>query len=484
MSSKLLQFNLSPEILQSFRKNRSIPVDFFNKNGQTLIHKKEDASDLDLERVERFIQQGIYYREEDSKKIHKTPEPKKPPSSALSDSKLLNEKHASEMSSAAEDILEQLRSTPFNNSTAQRSASVLEKVFVDFKTQPDASNGILNIFELMSQRNEAIPTEMMVKRSIVAMSIKTRGMISVLQSNISKDTEEIVNYLMLVSFLCDISYTKMNISTSKELSQEEYKYIQTHPLISYLMLAHVETIPSIVKQNILLHHHPIRIQGFPNNNYPNLPAMKQKLIRLQEKYKDSPEKAPLVKDITTQLQLLTKNILYDEDANILSIASSFASLTTKTAWRPAFSASKAIRQMINQSLFTYSNRIMRDFLDHSAMSLCDNNKIIKEGSFIILAVSDNENRIVQFEVALVVSITHLQSKPGLRRIGTINPQIGRNPRLTIININLESFKKDPRRAYYELVQDNSRRIIYLIDAEEEPKAQETFLKASSGLKIG
>ena len=475
----LTKFDFSEEVLNSFRHNKTIPVDFYNKDGQILIHKKSTATEVEVNRVERFIAQGIYYRNEDAQKIRRKSSNSKRMPPALSSTKLLSKKHADEMSTSANEILEHIRSAPFNSHNAQKSAAVLEKVFVDFKSQPDAMNGIVNILDLMNEHNESSRVEMMVKRSIIAMSLKTRGLSNAAQDNNPRTMEELVNRLMLISFLCDISYTKMDIPTDKELTSEQYQHIQNHPIISYLMLAHVENISTEMKQSILLHHHPIRsVSGTVNNNYPSFPSIKQSLATLCQKYQDNANKAAFLMDAQRQIQMLEKNVSYDEDANIIAIASAFASLTSNVSWRASYTASQAVRQMINLSLFTFSNRTMREFLDHIAMSLCDNQQIIKKDNFIIIAVSDNQSKVTQFEVAKVINITHLQSKPYLRRIGILRPTIICKPRWHISDINLATFKSDTRRAHYDLSLDNSRRIVYLIDADEDAQACEVFHKAS------
>ena len=62
---------------------------------------------------------------------------------------------------------------------------------------------------------------------------------------------------MMSSLFCDIGLSKMDIPRGKGISLKQLEYIKQHPLISYLMLAHLNMDPKI-KRNILAQHRPLR----------------------------------------------------------------------------------------------------------------------------------------------------------------------------------------------------------------------------------
>ena len=472
--SLLKKFDFSEEAIKRFREKCSIPVDFYNKRGQILIHKKDEASQTDIDRVMRFVEQGIYYKSEDEIKIKASPRKKEEPIPELSDAKLLSKEHALSMSRANAEMLEVLRVSSLGMNTLKKSSSVLDKVFTDFKSQPDAMNGILNIVELCEDLDTNYLSKVMVKLAAVAMAMKTRGMQTLGQTDY-KNMLESVSALMLSAFLCDISYLRMKIPTGKRLSIQEYEYIQQHPIISYLMISHNRSLDPRVKHNVLLHHHPIRAAQL-SNNYPSMQTIKNKLQALQEQYRNKSKHEEIVEDIEEQLGLLDKNITYDEDVNILSIASVFASLSSDMPWRKALEPVQAIRRLINKSIFNHTYRITREFLDYSAMNLCHNKRIIEEGSYLLNLVQSDERNMLRYEVSQVESISRFQSRPGLRRIGILMPKIEKCPQLQITSLNLESFQRDPRNAYYDLGLDKSRQIAYLIDPIEDKEAYEKFSK--------
>ena len=477
--SNLKRFDFSDELIKSFQKKQIIPVDFYNRDGQILIHKKGGATQTDINRVLRFLDQGIYYKAEEESKISLPKKEKKP--QVLSETKLLAKEHAIAMSNTSAELIDAVKSSSVNTHALKKSRSVLNEVFTDFKNHPDAMNGIVNIIEICQDVDTSYVSKVMIKLAAVAMAIKTRGLLVTSQQEYKKMMKS-VNDIMLSSFLCDISYLRMKMPKGENLSIQEYEYVQQHPIISYLIVAHAEELNSEVKQNILLHHHPIRT-ALPSNNYPSMKVIKKKLKILQEQYINKGVHRSIVVDIQKQLDLLDRNISYDEDANILAIASAFASLSSDVPWRKALPPIQAIRKIINKNIFNYTYRITREFLDQTAMSLCHNQKIIKEGDFLVNIVQNELGESIQYEVARVESISHLQSKPGLRRIGVLKPKIERAPQLQISQLNLESFQQDRRHAYYDLGLDNTRRIAYLIDPIEDEEAHEKFSNLKAHFSI-
>ena len=475
----LKKFDFSEEVIKSFQEKRSIPVDFYNKTGQILIHKKTEAKQIDIDRIMRFINQGVYYKVEDEVKVKKGPAKGKvkEEEASLSDIKLLGKKDIIAMSNANIKLLETVKKSSINMTTLKKSQAILNEVFRDFQAQPDAMNGIVNIVELAQSVELNYLSKVMIKIAAIAMAMKARGMQRLSQKDYKAILED-VSCIMLSAFLCDISYLRMIMPKGASLSMEEYQYVQQHPIISYLMIAHNRELNSKIKQNVLLHHHPIRTAQ-ASNNYPSLATIKNKLRTLQQHYQQETKHEEIVQDIEEQIILFNKNISYDEDTNMLSIASTFASLTSDVPWRKALDPIKAARKLINKSIFNYTYRITREFLDHTVMSLCHNQKVIEEGSYILDVVQNEEREDFQYEVSQVEDISHFQSRPGVRRIGILKPKIERCPQLQISDLNLESFRRDHRNAYYDLGTDNSRRISYLIDPIEDKEAYEKFSSLKS-----
>ena len=88
-------FEFTPEVIDGFRENKEIPVHFYNKDGQILIYRKENASDTEIERILRFVDQGIYFDLNDADKLGLGEKREVP--EGLTDTKLLSEQHAEEL---------------------------------------------------------------------------------------------------------------------------------------------------------------------------------------------------------------------------------------------------------------------------------------------------------------------------------------------------------------------------------------------------
>lgn len=473
--SRFKQFEFTEEIINSFREKREIPVHFYNREGQILIYKKSEATDTEIERILRFVRQGIYYDVDDSQKLGLEKQREIP--EGLSDTKLLGEKHAEELSRNAGELFDQLKRTSVTSIQTKGASERLARVFSDFENQPDAMIGLVNILELMQGKERAIEVEMAVKRTVVAMALKTRGM----QAQTHKERDrmnEMVNILMMSTMLCDIGYFRMKMPVTPNLTPEQMEYIKNHPLMSYIMLAYEKSIDERIKFNILTHHHPLK-EGKENNNYPTGKQLISKLNTLQEKYQADLSKRKIAESMREQIRLLSADLPYNEDANIIALSSEFASLTTKTAWREAFPPLRAVRMIINNSHFTYTPRIIREFLDYVAISLCDNQKILNEGDFIIVAARTFEGK-TYFEVCQITEINRHQSRPGIDRLATIFPEIDQKPRIRFCDFNLTSLKPDPRHAHYELAMDDSRHIVYCVDPEHDQQLYEELTKLVAG----
>ncbi len=455
-------FEFTEETIQGFREKKEIPVHFYNKDGQILIYKKDNATESEIERLLRFVKQGIYFNIDDRDRLGLKHAKREIPD-GLSDTKLISEQIARDLTAETSDLFIQLKQTSITAFQANRTAERMTSIFSDFENQPDAMVGLVNIIEMMKGINVGDDIERATKRTVVAMAMKTRGMKAATHRDAAR-LKEMVTILMTSALLCDIGYAKMNLPDTNSLSQEQMNYIHNHPMMSYMMLAHEPTIDPRVKRNILLHHHPLK-SGIPGNSYPDIKWIISRLLALKEKYAGDRSKTAVLEDIGRQLTLLQTDTPYDEDANILSLASEFASLTSNVSWRKAFEPERAVTMIVNNSFFSYPDRIIREFLDYLAISLCDNKKIIKEGDFVILSVRLSSKSY--FEVCQVTESSRYQSKPGVDRFATIYPEIEKSPKLHFKLFSKENLKPDPRYAHYELSIDDSRHIIYIVDPEHD-----------------
>lgn len=464
----LEKFDFSDEIIDSFKERKTIPVHFYNKDGQVLIHKKEEATSEEIDRLLRFVKQGIYFDQAEIDKLSgKRPVRNVP--EGLTDTLLLSEQIAEELTVDTSEIFYELKKTSLTSVHAKRASNRLASVFNEFENQADRMTGLVNIVDLMSGKNAGPEVELAVKRTVVAMAMKTRGMVAQSQSDQQQISDSLQN-LMMASLFCDIGLYKMKLPEQTGLTSEQMSIIRNHPILSYLMLAHQPDINYAVKRIILMHHSPLK-QGVPGNNYPTHRMIFNKLAGLFEKYSADPARAGIAKDIGVQLAYLKRDLAYDEDANILAIASEFASLTSKVAWREPFEASQAVKMIVNNSYFTYPERIIREFLDHVSISLCDNEKVIKERDLVILAARSSKGE-TYFEAAMVNEVDRYQSKPDVLRLGYIKPSYQKEPKFRFMKFSVDSLTVDNRKAQYFLKKDDTRRIVYILDPEQDAELYE------------
>lgn len=471
-------FTLTPEVLESFRSKKQIPAHLYSKEGQILIHSKENATDTEIERLLRFADRGIYYNVDDADTLGIKPDRRSIPD-GLSDTKLIGQEAAEHLTRETSEIMTRLKEQAITADLARRTKSTLGDVFTRFESQPDAMIGLVNILESMRDVSGTYDVQLAVKRTVVSMAMKTRGMNAVGMRERER-MNDLVSVTMVSSLFCDVGTARMKMPTGTPLTDEEMKYVRNHPLMSYLTIAHQEEIDPRVKRNILVHHRPMR-QGLPGNNYPELKSLLARLTHLAESYRGEYSKAAVVTDLNRQIASLKNDLPYDEDANILGLASEFASLTSETAWRAAFPAERAVRMIINNSYFTYADRGIREFLDHTAISLCDNKKIITEGDFVILASRTMEGKNY-FEACQVTTASRFQSRPGVDRIAEIVPVIRQSPRIAFGGWQLDTLRPDRRFAHFELAQDDTRRIVYAVDPEHDAELYEKLVSLVAGRK--
>jgi HD-GYP domain-containing protein (c-di-GMP phosphodiesterase class II) len=466
----LAKFEFNEESISYFHESKLIPLNFYNKSGQILIHQKINAAESEINALMKFRDQGIYFQESDADKLKK---PKRAIPEGLTDTKLLSEETTHALVHDFSNIFTELKSSSITAISARKMKDTVNDVFQKFEKQSDAMTGLVNILELMNTGKIDHELQTAIKRTVVAMALKTRGMTH--QS--SKDAKymgEAMSNLMVSCMLCDIAYLKMTMPVGRGLNSNEMQYIKNHPIISYLMIAHEEHIDPVVKHNVLLHHRPSALDG-TSNNYPTRNVISQKLAVMYQEYSKIPEKRTVANSIAQTLTELKQDIKYDEDVNILALASEFASLTTDVPWRKALSPVIASKMILNNSYFTYSARVTREFLDLVAISLCDNQMVLKLGDFVIIALETSSGN-PYFELCKIIEITRLQSRPSVVRIGSVNLKIDKEPKLTLNGFDHKSITLDKRNAKYHLENDLTRRMIYVVDKDINPELFEFLVE--------
>jgi len=476
--SKFQPFEFNEDVISRIREAKEIPVHFYNKDGQILIYQKSDASESEIERLLKFVDQGIYYDVNDSEALGLKKTERDVPE-GLTDTKLISQQVADDMTANTTELFDELKKSSMTSFQTRRTTEQLTDVFDSFENQPDAMVGLVNIIEMMKDQDASSSVQLSVKRTVVAMAMKTRGMQAQSHRD-KKKLNELSSILMTSAMLCDIGTMRMNLPTHAGLSDKEMIYIRNHPLMSYMMLAHDPGIDPRIKHRVLCHHRPLK-EGVIGNNYPETKWLLNRLKATQEKYADQPDKQNIMTDIKEQIGTLGLDIPYDEDLNIIALASEFASLTSDVPWREAHSAVRAVQMIINNSYFTYSDRILREFLDYTAISMCDNEKILREGDFIIVSSRGRDEK-TYFEVCEITSSSRYQSRPGINRIATIRPIIEKSPKISIAGFDLDSIKPDPRFAYYELSKDDTRHIAYCVNPHYDRELYDRFKDLTSSRK--
>ena len=469
----LKKFEFTDEIIEKFRQNNEIPVHFYNQKGQILIYQKSDTTEKEISALLKFLDQGIYYKEEDSEKLGLKKKREIP--EGLSDEVVVDKKMINDLMEDTTEIYDHLKETSISSIHTKKLRSRVDTIFTSFEKNPDSMNGLLDIVEIMHDL-PYYEVEIASKRTVVSMAMKTRGM----QAQSYKDRsmlQESTSILMMSALLCDIGFLKMNIPRDKGIDLKQLNYIKQHPLMSYLMLSHT-ALEAKIKKNILCQHRPLRDNAV-GNNFPALQWIIDQLTAYITKLKDDPKKAPLVNDMVQQIALLKQEAPYDEDANILALASEFAALTTAVPWREPIHPKEAVKSIVNSSFFSYTERIIREFLDYVAISLCDNEMILHSGDFVVIAIR-HANQKPYFEVCCINYIDRYQSRPAVQRVATIIPRIEKIPKLRISGFSLESIRP-ARTAHYDLSRDSSRNIMYIIDPETDKGIHDKLVSLSGEL---
>lgn len=452
-------FEFTDEFIANTRKSLKIPVHFYNKDGQILIYKKEIASRDEIERLFRFIGQGIYYNNDDKQKLNIKPSSEIP--EGLSNTKLINGKYTKDLTHNTEELFNELKRASFTSMHAKETSEKLESLFTDFSRQADAMTGLVNVIDHMQISKASFDVKTAIKRTVIAMALKTRGMHAGLNYKDRKQIKEQITNLMLSSLLCDIGCYQMEMPKDNRLTINQMDYIKNHPIMSYLMLAHEPELNFQIKSCILTHHRA-KQEDMNNNNYPKIKNLIIKLSDIAKKFKDIPNKKIVVDNIIKQIKIIKSDQQNIYDSNVLAIASEFASLTSQTPWRPAFTPERAVKMIINNSYYSYTSRTIKEFLDYVAISLCNNRMIFNKGDYIITASDLHSGKSI-FEVCQINNINRFQSRPGITRMATVEPETSNIPKLMLEGFDLNKIKLDTRKAHYELTMDDTRRIVYFID---------------------
>lgn len=474
---KLAKFELTEESLNSFRKNQNIPINLYNKDGQILIHKKKNPTEADFGKLLKFEMQGVYFLISDLNK-GKSAVKKAEEDTSGKNTKLFDKERTTKFAQQSAALIEDLRQTSFKSDQAVFVQNSVNEILTDFTSNPDFESGIFNILEILSVAGVSLESELMTKRTVVAMGMKVRT------KKIVNDGQEISNKkdhlnIMMASYLSDVGYTRIDDRKNQPvLSKEDYFSIQQHPIISYLMTLTAPEIDTAVRTLILNHHRPYRGVGV-NNNFPDERLMFKKLMSVRDKYSKEVGRERIIQDIEQQLHLQENSVTsasFEEDIAILSLASEYASLTSNQPWRPAFKSSTALKMILNDSFFSYSNKNIRHLLDYVGSSLTNNENIINYGDFVITASVDSEKR-AHFDICLVLDVGRYQTRPKLQRICTIKPIFKKENKFKIADFDLSQIRPDRRKAIMDLSQHSgSTRVIYVIDEELNPSLYEAVYK--------
>jgi hypothetical protein len=281
---------------------------------------------------------------------------------------------------------------------------------------------------------------------------------------------------MMGGMLSQIGKAKMNLPEGGALTPEQRAYMRKFPLLSYLMVAHETTVSFEVKRLILNQKRTLP-ENTASNNYPEFRWLTSTLQNLVQD-NDKRGKKEVAGDILRQLAGIKEFVVYEEDVNILSLATDFAALTTESSWRAANDPIMAIKHILNSSFYQYGPKVIRDFLDHISMSLSHNQKVIKNDDLLILAMTMQSGQ-TYFEVVRVVEVGRYQSRATVQRLGVLHMETLTVDGVKKIVFQPETFRADPRKIRISLGQDFLRRIIYVLDPEIDAELHDKILKKIS-----
>ncbi|PNV75134.1 hypothetical protein [Leptospira inadai] len=463
-NSHLTRFDFAEEAMDVFMEANCIPVNFYNKNGQILIHKKINASPEDIFRLKKFEEQGIYYLSADRGKFLVQEEPAPEADVQPKPAQTMDPFHMQRLATEAASLLKELKNTSLNGGHINKVNKEIDHILTDFTQCSDVTYGLGSMMNVFKNCKVDVDSEILTKRTVLAMALKLKGMKMLTKKDSEENRLKPFN-LMLASYLTDIGKAKMRIPNSPKLTDEEQKYMRFLPIVSYLMIANLPNIDSSVKSTVLNAKRTFRGDG-PSNNYPNVDTIVKILSEKMDLCKKDPERIIQFEDMRNQLKALQSLSYSTEDASIISIAGEFASLTSPQNWRDAYDELDAIRFILNQSFFSYNDRTIRDFMNLMAHSLSMN--VFRKGDYVVVTSIDTDKKF-HFELCMVQAMMTNQSRPLLKRIGSLRPIITNNGKLKISGFDLNSFVLDNRMAEFNLSEVmDPRRIVYVIDRKLDP----------------
>jgi hypothetical protein len=465
-SQKFTKINLNETIIQKFAELGSFPADMYNKSGQIIIKRKVNPNSDDFAKLLKFNSQGIYFLASDlerfniSRLSHRIP-PKR------NDTKIIDPQKVREFAKRASILIDELRRESFSSEQAIGIQNSINEILTDFTSNPDFETGIINVLEILGGAGVSLESELMTKRTIVAMGMKVRNRKLNPETDLKSNNIHHLNLLM-ASYLSDVGNTKLKLSSETKLSLNEYLIYQQHPILSYIMTLNAPEIETEVRTLILNHHKPNN-EATLNNNFPKARQVFTHLMKVRDLYLKHVNRESIISDIEKQLQIqdnISNSLNREEDIAILSLSSEFASLTSNQSWRDAYKASTALKMIVNDSFFSYSNKGIRLLLDYVGASLTNNENVINVGDYLMTATSDSEKKI-QFDICVVLDVEGFQTRPTVQRLCTISPIFKKTHKFKITNIDYGTMRIDKRRAIFDLATHitGSMRVIYIIDPE-------------------
>ncbi len=455
----LKEFVLDDIIIAQIRETRIIPVNFYNRQGQVIIPKKQNASAIEIKKLLQFARAGIYYNPSDS--ISVSGLKAIPAPIGFSNKKLISAEKTFHLSTVYQNFIHKLLESKVTAADSHELIRVVKEYFLWFENQTDVLKGLLNVNEICLEMNAKYTVTMAIKRAVVIMALKSRIILRKNNRN-REEAEQKAIQLMVAALLTHVGLERLNHMREKTIKGDDINYVRQYPLVSYLLLAPVPGIPERVKTLLLVHK--MSSPATPNNNSPDRKWLIEKLRTIALRHADSGNRT-LAKEFVKQIKILQQGTGYHASASLLSIASEMASLSTKTPWRPALFPEEAVQIILNESLFTYNTGIVQEFLDYVALSLSQNIKFLVKNKVVILEVNETGQK-KHYEVALILTEGMYQARPEIMRLGRIVIRAKKTEKQKIVPFFVPaSFEADPRLVVFDLSKDRTRRIVYAPDYE-------------------
>ncbi len=455
----LKEFVIDDIIIAQIRETRIIPVNFYNRKGQLIIPKKQNASAVEIKKILHFARDRIYYNPSDSISVSGLKDIPAP--EGFSNTKLISAEKTFHFSIIYQNFLHKLLENKVTEADSHELIRVIKEYFLWFENQTDVLKGLLNVNEIGLEMNTKYSVTMAIKRAIVIMALKSRIILRKNNRN-REEAEQKAIELTLAALLTHVGLERLNHMREKTIKGDDINYVRQYPLVSYILLAPIPGIPERVKTLLLVHK--MSSPTTPNNNSPDRKWLLEKLHSIALRHANSGNRA-LAREFVKQIKILQQGTGYHSSASLLSIASEMASLTTKTPWRPALFSEEAVQIILNESLFTYNTGIVQEFLDYVAVSLSQNIKFLVKNKVVILEVNETGQKN-HYELAIILTEGLYQTRPEIMRLGRIVIRAKKTEKQKIVPFFVPaSFEADPRLVVYDLSKDKSRRIVYAPDYE-------------------